>query len=140
MPTYSNPPTLLPPYGLYSQIARCDGPLYFVAGQLPVSEDGSVIGPGDLAAQLREVFRRIAAAAESVGLGMQDVVQFTTYLTDRALVPQFYAAREKLFEEIYQDGRYPPNTLLVVAGLVEPGVLVEVQAVLGAEVKAVQGA
>lgn len=106
------------------------GPLYFIAGQLAVEEDGTIIGKDDLAIQLREVLRRVELAASSVDLSLNDVVQFTTYLAKRDLVPDFYAAREVLFAELYPDGNYPPNTLLVVAGLVEPGLLVEVQTIL----------
>ena len=131
MPRYSNPSALPPPYGLYSHMAHSEGSLHFVAGQLPINEDGSIIGPDDLAVQLREVFERIAVAARSVGYGLENVVQLTTYLAGRELVPEFYKARKPLFDEIYPDGNYPPNTLVVVAGLVEPGALVEVQSVLG---------
>lgn len=130
MPRYSNPAALSPPYGLYSQMAAADGPLHFVAGQLAIDEDGEVIGRGDLAAQLKEVFRRLDLAAKSVGLGLSDVVQFTTYVAGPDLIREFYAARETIFKEVYPDGNYPPNTLLAVAGLVEPELLVEVQAVL----------
>ncbi len=130
MANYSNPAPLSPPYGLYSQMSHSNGPLHFVAGQLAVEEDGSVIGVGDLAAQLREVLRRIDLAAASVGLGLSDVVQFTTYLAGQHLIPEFYVAREALFAELYPHGNYPPNTLLAVAGLVEPDLLVEVQAIL----------
>jgi enamine deaminase RidA (YjgF/YER057c/UK114 family) len=111
-------------------MAHSDGPLHFVAGQLAVEEDGSIIGKDDLARQLREVFRRIELAAASVNLGMGNVVQFTTYLAGRELIREFYAAREVLFKDIYPDGAYPPNTLIAVAGLVEPDLLVEVQAIL----------
>lgn len=130
MPSYSNPEELGSPYGLYSQIASGDGKLYFVAGQLAVDGDGEIIGKGDLAAQLREVFRRIAVAAESVGLSLYDVAQFTTYVAGPERIREFYAAREVLFKEVYPDGVYPPNTLLAVSGLADPELLVEVQAVL----------
>lgn len=132
MPRYSNPSALGAPYGLYSQMAHCEGPLHFVAGQLAIREDGSVIGKNDLPAQLAEVLNRISAAAASVGLGLENVVQFTTYLASRELVPEFYKAREKLFAQLYPEGKYPPNTLIAVAGLVEPDLLVEIQAVLAA--------
>ena len=130
MARYTNPSVLSPPYGLYSQMSHSDGPLYFVAGQLAVEEDGTIIGKGDLAAQLREVLRRIELAGSSVGLGLKDVVQFTTYLAGRDLFPEFYAARQVLFEELYPEGNYPPNTLVAVAGLVEEDLLVEIQAIL----------
>lgn len=130
MARYTNPTELSQPYGLYSQMSYSNGPLYFVAGQLAVEEDGTVIGKGDLAAQLREVLRRIELAASSVDLSLSDVVQFTTYLAGRELISEFYAAREVLFAELYPAGDYPPNTLVAVAGLVEPDLLVEIQAIL----------
>ena len=130
MARYSNPAELSPPYGLYSQMAHADGPLHFVAGQLAIDDDGEIIGKGDLAAQLQEVFRRLELAAKSVGLGLSDVVQFTTYVARPELIREFYAARETIFKDVYPDGDYPPNTLVAVASLVEPELLVEVQAVL----------
>jgi enamine deaminase RidA (YjgF/YER057c/UK114 family) len=130
VPSYSNPAALGAPYGLYSHMAHCEGPLHFVAGQLAIQEDGSVLGKNDLPAQLAEVLSRISAAAASVGLSLENVVQFTTYLAGRELIPEFYKAREKLFAHLYPDGKYPPNTLLAVAGLVEPDLLVEIQAIL----------
>jgi 2-iminobutanoate/2-iminopropanoate deaminase len=130
---YRNPSALGTPAGLYSQIAKAYPPLYFVAGQLPLAEDGSIIGERDFAAQLTETFRRIAGAAASVGLSLEHIVQLTTYLTDAALVGEFYEAREKLFSDIYPSGLYPPNTLVVVSRLVKPGILVEVQCVVGSD-------
>lgn len=130
MPSYSNPEDLGAPYGLYSHMAGSDGKLYFVAGQLAVDADGAVLGKGDFAAQLREVFRRLEVAASSVGLGLGDVAQFTTYVVGPERIREFYEARAELFKEVYPDGSYPPNTLLAVAGLADPELLVEVQAVL----------
>ena len=44
---------------------------------------------------------------------------------------EYYRGIVRLYRERNPDGSYPPNTLVVVAGLVEPGVLVEVQTILG---------
>jgi len=127
---FSNPSEMSQPYGLYSQMSHTGGGLHFVAGQLAIDDDGTVIGKGDLAVQLREVFRRLELAARSVGLGLGDVAQFTTYVASPDLIGEFYEARAGLFKEVYPDGNYPPNTLLAVARLVDPELLVEVQAVL----------
>jgi len=40
----------------------------------------------------------------------------------------FYEARAKVFAEMFPDGGYPPNTLLVVSRLVQPELLVEMSA------------
>jgi enamine deaminase RidA (YjgF/YER057c/UK114 family) len=49
-------------------------------------------------------------------------------------IEPFYQAREKLFAEAgwYPDGGYPPNTLLVVARLVRPEFMIEIEAVAAA--------
>ena len=49
---YTNPSALGDPTGLYSQIATAYPPLYFVAGHLPLADDGSVIGECERAAQV----------------------------------------------------------------------------------------
>jgi enamine deaminase RidA (YjgF/YER057c/UK114 family) len=39
------------------------------------------------------------------------------------------AARKELFARLYPEGRYPPNTLLVISRLVEPEFLIEIEAI-----------
>ena len=57
------------------------------------------------------------------------MVEFTTYLVGRESVPPFLEARAALFSTLFPDGDYPPNTLLVVDGLVREDFLVEIKAV-----------
>jgi enamine deaminase RidA (YjgF/YER057c/UK114 family) len=105
--------------------------LVLVAGQLSVDAHGEVVGQGDFEAQVRQVFENLARALEPVGLRLQDVLKFTTYLTGAELIDRFYAVREVLFAELYPSGEYPGNTLLVVSRLVRPEFLVEIEAIAG---------
>jgi enamine deaminase RidA (YjgF/YER057c/UK114 family) len=82
---------------------------------------------------MRQVFANIRTALESRGGGLRDVLKLTTYLTDASLIEPFYEVREQLFAEVYPDGAYPPNTLLVVNRLVRPEYLLEVDAVAHVE-------
>ena len=59
---------------------------------------------------------------------MRDVVRFQTFLTEAADIDRFMAARREVFPLYYPDGAYPPNTLLVVTRLVQPELLVEIEA------------
>jgi len=57
------------------------------------------------------------------------VAKLTTYLTRADDIEDFYRVRRELFAELYPEGGYPPNTLLVVDRLVFPDCLIEIEAV-----------
>ena len=126
-----NPPGLGKALGQYSQMTRvrnCSEWL-FVAGQLATDVAGNIVGAGDFDAQCQQVFGNIAAALEAAGAGWGNVVQFTTYLVHSQDIPRFMAYRLHEFPRLFPDGRYPPNTLLIVDRLVQEPFLVEVQAI-----------
>lgn len=125
---YSNPAALATGASAVpeSQLARA-GDLVIVADQIGVAPAGDV-RPG-LTAQLETALDRIRLALESEGLTMHDVLSFRKYLTGAALLPQFYVARGEDLPLYYADDPYPANTLVVVAALVRPELLVEVEGV-----------
>jgi enamine deaminase RidA (YjgF/YER057c/UK114 family) len=126
-PSFVNPPSIGKPLGLYSHVARSGpGTTYYVAGQVAVDKNGDLVGPDDLSAQLGQTFANIGGALEALGLTFANIAQMTTYLTRRAHVDEFYGARSVLFPMLFTGGMYPPNTLLIVAGLVRPELLIEV--------------
>jgi 2-iminobutanoate/2-iminopropanoate deaminase len=133
--SYSNPPGVAAPIGLYSQVARLGGgehDLVFVAGQLSVDARGDSVGPGDFPAQMRQVFANLGAVLAAEGLGFENIAQMTTYLRGEDLIGEFYRVREELFGEIFPEGAFPPNTLLVISRLVRPEFLIEVQCIAAA--------
>jgi enamine deaminase RidA (YjgF/YER057c/UK114 family) len=125
--SYDNPAELGEPLGKYSHVSSAGG-FVFVAGQVGIHGDGSLAGP-ELPAQMRQVFANIGAALAARSGGFSDVMKFTTYLTDASLIGPFYETREELFAELYADGKYPPNTLLVIDRLVRPEYLLEIEAI-----------
>jgi enamine deaminase RidA (YjgF/YER057c/UK114 family) len=127
---YSNPSGLAKPLGAYSHIARARASeLLFIAGQLAVNEAGELVGKGDFAAQMRQVFANLGCALGSEGLGFANVTKFTTYLVHSQDIESFMAVRKELFARIYPGGQYPPNTLLMVDRLVGEQFLIEVEAI-----------
>ena len=88
-----------------------------------------MVGPGDAAAQTRQVLANIGHILAGAGAGFSNVVEFTTYVVGRDSVQQFIAGRNAVYPEIFPDEDYPPNTLLVVDGLVREEFLVEIKAV-----------
>lgn len=126
LPTYHNPDGLGVPLSAYSHVARA-GDLIFVAGQCGIDEGNEVAG-ADVTRQTFQAYENVRRILESRGASLRDVVRFVSYLTSAADVPEFYEARDAYFLDHYVDGEYPPNTLLIVAGLVKPELLLEIDA------------
>jgi enamine deaminase RidA (YjgF/YER057c/UK114 family) len=110
------------PLGQYSHVTRVKaGELLFIAGMLAPGESFD--------AQCSGVFAQIAQALKSAGADWQNVVQFTTYVVHSQDIAKFMQWRLREFPGMFPDGRYPPNTLLVIDRLVQEQFLVEVQTV-----------
>ena len=125
-----NPDSLGAPLGQYMHVTRVRANEFvFLAGMLSADRDGNIIGELDFDAQCVQVFSNISAALEAEGAGWSNVVQFTTYLVGSQWIPQFMAYRLREFPGMFPDGRYPPNTLLIVDRLVQEPFLVEVQTI-----------
>ncbi|MBI3329854.1 MAG: RidA family protein [Nitrospinae bacterium] len=118
-----NPDTMSQPRG-YTQVVKVHNTVY-IAGQVGVARDGSVVGKGDPEAQARQVWRNLEAAVTSVGGTLQNIVKTTTYVTNI----NYAAAVRKVREELYQASSPPTSTLLVVAGLANPDFLMEIEAI-----------
>ena len=126
----SNPDILPNPLGLYSHVAVATGSkIVFVAGQLPVAKDGSSVGEGDLRAQMLQILSNLRDALGSQGLSFENIVKFTTYLTDEGDIDTFMKARRELFPKFFATTSYPPNTLLVIKRLVHKEFQLEIEAI-----------
>lgn len=125
----TNPEGLGKPLGQYCQIARVKNASewLFIAGQVATDLGGNIVGADDFDAQCRQVFNNIEAALKSAGAGWGNIVQFTTYLVHSQDIAKFMAFRKREFPKMFPDGKYPPNTLLMVDRLVGEPFLVEVQ-------------
>src|SRR5581483_5765100 len=98
---------LAAPLGMYSHVSRTSaGTMVFIAGQLSTNAQGEIVGKGDFAAQMRQVFGNLSAALISADATFADVVKFTTYITRADDIPAFMATRNELFGEIYPQGNY----------------------------------
>ena len=108
------------PLGQYSHMARVKASEFlFIAGMLAAGEDFDT--------QCAGAFAQIETALRSAGAGWGNVVQFTTYLVHSQDIAKFMAWRLREFPKMFPDGRYPPNTLLIIDRLVQEQFLVEVQ-------------
>ncbi len=115
---------VLSPGGRFSHVGRI-GPnaeLFHLAGQLGVALDGTV-GDG-IAEQSALVYRNIATVLEQCGMGFENLVKVTVFLTDPDYIDAWRAEQKKAFGDVV-----PAATLLIVSGLARPEFLVEVEAI-----------
>jgi enamine deaminase RidA (YjgF/YER057c/UK114 family) len=111
------------PLGQYSHMTRVKNAAetLYIAGML---------APGaNFDEQCSGVFSMIETALKSAGAGWGNVAQFTSYLVHSQDIPKFMQWRLREFPRMFPDGKYPPNTLLIVDRLVQEPFLVEVQAI-----------
>jgi enamine deaminase RidA (YjgF/YER057c/UK114 family) len=96
------------------------------SGQASVDAAGNPVHPGDMAAQLRQAFDNLEIVLRAAGHTLGDVVRLNYYTTD---VPAYLAASGEAVRRFEQTGRCPPaGTLLGVARLFHPDILIELEA------------
>lgn len=112
-------------YG-YSRVVRV-GPMAMTAGTTAVV-DGHVQHPGDPAGQARTAFRTALASLAQAGIEPAQVVSTRMYITDADHADPVGSVHGEVFGEIR-----PVATMVVVAGLVDPAMLVEIELVAWTE-------
>ncbi|PZS30462.1 MAG: enamine deaminase RidA [Pseudonocardiales bacterium] len=117
-------PDGLPPTNGYSHAVAHDGRMVVVSGQVPLDEAGNLVGASNAEQQTAQVFRNITSALAAAGVGLDDVVKLTVYLTDRADLDAFRRARDRYIDPV----RPPASSLVLVAGLINPDFRVEIDA------------
>ncbi|MEV7796209.1 RidA family protein [Streptomyces sp. NPDC087512] len=112
------------PAAAYTHVVIGTGRLVAVSGQLPLDEDGKLVGEGDAAAQARQVFENLRRCLAAAGATFDDVVKMTYFVTDMAHMPAIRAARTAHIP----DDRLPAASAVQVASLVAPEFLMEIEA------------
>ena len=109
----------------YSHAVAFNLPALVISGQVPLSAEGQLIGPGDARAQVRQVFQNLGTALAAAGATMENLVKLTVFLTDMADLQAFREVRD----EFISLERPPASSLVQVSGLVNPEFKVEIEAI-----------
>jgi enamine deaminase RidA (YjgF/YER057c/UK114 family) len=107
-------------YGYSRALAVGDG--CWVAGTTDAGPDGTSLHPGDAAAQARAAFAIAEGALGEAGFALDDVVRTRMFVVDPADAHAVAAVHGELFAHVR-----PASTLVIVAGLIHPSLLVEVE-------------
>ena len=121
MKTIVSPKVIAPQPGTKSNCKVFNGQI-FVSGMTGRDLENKV--PEGMYAQSKLLFSKMKALVEEAGGKMDDLIQINVFVTEMATLEEFWQARREFFT-----GDFPCSTLVQVAGLANPALKVEVNAI-----------
>lgn len=121
-----NPPSLVSNPAYSHAVSVTGGTTVYVAGQVAMDADGNIVGD-DFEAQAVKAYENLKAALSAAGAGPEDIVMTRVYVVDHD--DEKLAALRKARTEVLAIETPPASTLLGVAALAMPGLMIEVDAV-----------
>ncbi len=100
------------------------GETVYVSGTTGTDPSGKVLAPGDMYAQTVQTIRNIENALKRLGMGLENVVRTRIYVTEIDRWEEVAKAHAEFFGEVH-----PATSLIGIARLVDPEMLVEIEAV-----------
>jgi enamine deaminase RidA (YjgF/YER057c/UK114 family) len=122
-PTFASQEDLPDPSGYSHVVSIPSGRLVWTSGQVPLEPDGSLAeGWED---QTRTAFANVGRALRAVGADWPHVVKLTIFVVDVSELATIRSVRD----EFVNTESPPTSSLVQVAGLFRPDVLIEIEAV-----------
>jgi len=121
---FHNPKTvaLAGKYSLGAEVPP-EARVLYVSGQVGLDSRGKLQSTFEKQAQ--QAWKNIGQVLKAGGMGYKDIVKLTTFITDA----RYIAANRAVREQFIPSDPYPASTLLVVQGLADPAMLVEIECV-----------
>jgi enamine deaminase RidA (YjgF/YER057c/UK114 family) len=111
----------------YSNVVVAEGRIVTIAGQIGWDPRAEELVSDDFVQQSRQALANVLTALEAAGCGPENLIRLTWYITDR----DAYLKNGKPLGKAYQEElgkNYPAMSVVVVAGLLEKGAKVEIEA------------
>lgn len=99
------------------------GPLLEVTGTVAVDDDGQLVGEGDPFAQTKCIIEKIQKVLAGAGFTLEDVVRTRMFVTDISQWEEYGRGHALFFKTIK-----PCTSMIEVSGLIEPGMMIEIEA------------
>ena len=99
------------PIGPYNQAIKA-GSLLFVSGQVALKPGSSELANADIVQETTQVMENLKAVLAEAGMGFNNIVKSTIFLSDMDLFSQVNEVYAKYFE-----GDYPARETVAVKGL-----------------------
>ena len=118
------PKDIAPPFARYAHgVVVPEGyRLILTSGQLSVDDEGQV--PDEAEDQAELIFRNLTSILAAAGAGAADVLRLNAFVTDRAHMAGYMAARDRWLTDVT---RLPASTLVIVSGFTRAEFKVEVE-------------
>ena len=113
-------------FGFTQVVTSPPGKLVFVSGQVGMDKDGKLVS-SDFAAQAGQAYENLVIALEAAGASPKDVTMLRVYIVDYK--PECAMKLGPVFAKHFPEDAFPAQTMVGVAALVMPGLLIEIEAI-----------
>jgi enamine deaminase RidA (YjgF/YER057c/UK114 family) len=110
----------------YTHAVVASGRTAYISGQVALDESGQLVGAGDLRAQTEQSLRNLEKILGELGATWSDVIRYTWFVVGEHDLQVIRDVRDEFLGEAPKPG----SSLIKVAGLFRPDVLIEVEAVV----------
>ncbi len=101
-----------------------EGKILYISGTTATDDQGNIVGQGDIVTQTRVIFQKIGKILEAAGASFDDVVKTVDYITTTENYRGTADVRREFFKK-----EFSAATGIIVAGLLRPDALIEIDAV-----------
>ena len=122
--TYLNPPGSPTPRSYHHVIITKPGRMIFMSGQVAFDSNRQIVGEDNVVEQTHQAMRNLKAAVETGGGEISDIVQITTHVVNYD--PKQLEDITGTIAEFFEPDCLPTNTLVGIASLSTPGLLIEI--------------
>jgi 2-iminobutanoate/2-iminopropanoate deaminase len=111
-------------YG-YSQAVKVGDTIY-LSGQVSHDDNGTIVGPGDMQAQMRQAYANVEKVLAQYGATMDNIVDEVLLVRD---IEAAFAARVKWRQQVFRRDPIWASTLVQIQRLAFPELLIEIKCI-----------
>lgn len=107
-----------------SGIEAPTGRTIYVSGQVSMDSEGNVVGEDAIKLQTETVLKNVETVLAEAGGSLDDIVKVTVFIRDMGHYDEIHEVRRRYFEK-----PYPASSMVEVSALIDPRLLIEIEAV-----------